>query len=97
MSSIALRALQDVIAVLEAVALACGSTETLDEARSIASMLLESVREGRASLDQVRRAAERLAELITDAREELEMEGCLEAYRLDDALAALEYVKGASR
>ncbi len=93
LSHVYIRALQDVVAVLESVALACGSTESLDEARSMAKLLLDGLREGNVDKQRLPAAIERLAELIEDAREELEAEGCLEAYRLDDALAALESVK----
>lgn len=87
------RALQDVVVVLESVALACGSTETLDEARTIASTILGSVKRGQRDTGMVNEMIARLIELIDHARAELEMNGCLEAYRLDDALAALESIR----
>ncbi len=95
MPSLYERALQDIIAVIDAVALACGEDDSLEEARMLASVLLDRLRRG----EQVERAAivsilSRIREALVEARDALEEEGCLEAYRLDDAVARIDSVIG---
>ena len=89
------RALEDVIVVIDAVAIACGSTEGLEEARMLASLLLDKLRKGeRVERGAVVSALAKIRDALLEARDELEEEGCLEAYRIDDAIARIDSVIG---
>ena len=94
MAKIFVKALQDVAVVIDSLIIACGSTDELTEARVLVRNLLEEIRAGPLDLPAVVSVLRRVRELLQEARYKLEESGCLDAYRIDDALAALDSVIG---
>ncbi len=94
MTIVFVKALQDVAVVIDALMVACGSTEELAEARLLVRTLLEELKLGNVELPAVISVLRRVRELLAEARYKLEDNGCLDAYRVDDAIAALDSVIG---
>lgn len=94
MTTVYQKVLQDVAVLIDALLVACGSSDVLTEARILVHSLLEEVKRGSASLSDILHALRRVRRLLEEARGELEESGCLDAYRVEDAIAALDSVIG---
>ena len=90
MTSPVLKALYDALSVVEALRVSCGGSESLEEAEKVLRLLIDAARRGE---KPSRTGIENIIQLLLDARDELEELGCLEAYRLEDAIAALESIE----
>ena len=82
------------LTVIDSLILACGETEELIKARVRLVHLLDTLGSDEFDLALAAYTLKSVRELLEEAKAKLEEVGCLDAYRVEDALAELDSVIG---